>query len=507
MVRGDGLSVRKTLVCPECGSAINHGVQIVSNDNPPFERFKCDACGREGITEDLVLKRDFAKFSAAHPHSHIRGAGGGSLTSVVGGYPHVFLYFPTAGSGSPILTAPQIFDTSVIADLAKFDWMTLNISPFTNTESPLNINVVSMIKAINPNAKIVWYGLFTPAFQNLTPTSQWGETWNLALAAPDKRLTFADPPHNYYASDNPLSCYMDWTASGVATAYADIWTKYGERGGDGYFFDIYESVLSHASFAEGGVDFAARGYGSAAALDAASSTAHITAATRIGLTGKPTYCNRGSGSTFYGPEADGLACTGEFIENFFFGDTLPSRISHFGTMDTFMAFAQAHSRDGGGDGTHDGTMLLWSDNDDSVGNPLYNQNIRFTLGCACLIGARAGTGATGRNANDRLLRADEWAVTSAGATDTTFSPANHGWLGRPLGAASKVGNVWVRNFTNGIVIVNGETSSQNYTLPATFRRIHGVYDTSINSGATVSGTISIPGQSVAGKDARFLLRT
>jgi len=505
VVRGDGLGVRRTLVCPACGSDADFGPVHVHGEAKGFERYHCDACGADMLTEDLVKKSHIGVYS---PRGQAHGAGGGSLTSVVGGYPHVFLYFPTNGAGSPILTAPQTFDTSVVADLAKFDWMTLNISPFTNTESPLNINIVSMIKAINPNAKIVWYGLFTPAFQNLTHTSQWGETWDLALASPDKRLKFTNAPFNYYPNDDPLNCYMDWTASGVATAYADIWTKYGERGGDGYFFDLYIPNVSTGSSSEGGVDYAARGYGSAAALDSASATAHITAATRVGLTGKPTYCNRGSGSNFYGPEATGLACTGEFIELFFFGDTAPDQISHFGTFDNFMTFAQAHSRDGGG-GTNDGTMILWSDTGGySQGQNEFHQNVRFTLGSACLIGARAGTGQPGRNAADRTLRSDEWAVTSAGATDTTFSPANHGWLGRPTGSATKVGNVWVRNFANGIVIVNGTRSSQSYTLPGTFRKINGAYDTGVNNGASVSGSISIPGTgSFPGKDARFLLRT
>jgi hypothetical protein len=416
-------------------------------------------------------------------------------------FPRVFLYFPTNGAGSPILTAPETFDATVLDDLAKFDFMTINISPFTNTESPGNINVVSQLRARNPLTTILWYAQMSRMGQNLVHTSQWGEAWDLVLAAPDKRTVY-NGSGIYYPFSNPLDGLPDLTAAGVAQAYADIWTKYGERGGHGYFFDTLISNTTKWDVNNGGMNYAVRGYGSAAAFDTASTAAHSTTVSRIGLTGKPMYLNRGSASDYYTPESIGLLCTGEFCELWFAGDQPPNFVcSHFGSIDNFMAFAQAHNRDGGAPGTSDGTMLLYTETGGlTQGDSSYRQMARFGLGCACLCGGRAGFGNV-RNAADRFLRADEWAVNSSGATDTTMSHPNKSWLGRPVEQGFKSGNVWVRRFTNGIVIVNGTLSSQNYTLPATYKRINGAYDTSLNNGATISGTVSVPS-----KDARFYLR-
>lgn len=57
-----------------------------------------------------------------------------------------------------------------------------------------------------------------------------------------------------------------------------------------------------------------------------------------------------------------------------------------------------------------------------------------------------------------------------------------------------------RDFENGIVLVNGRTAPQTVDLGATFRRIHGTQDPTVNNGATVSTVTLGP------RDAIILLR-
>lgn len=103
--------------------------------------------------------------------------------------------------------------------------------------------------------------------------------------------------------------------------------------------------------------------------------------------------------------------------------------------------------------------------------------------------------------------------------NTTQSLAATGWLGCPLGEAlNSVGDtmrdviginwenlessIWVREFTNGLVIVNPTTSAQTVTVGPGWRKIYGIYDTIHNNGSLVSGTIT-----VGAMDAYVLVRT
>ena len=102
-----------------------------------------------------------------------------------------------------------------------------------------------------------------------------------------------------------------------------------------------------------------------------------------------------------------------------------------------------------------------------------------------------------------LTWADEYTVNSAGVSDGVGTiAANRGWLGRPTALGFKHSSgCYVREFQRGIVIANGSGGSINHPLTGTWRRIQGVFAPSVNNGATVSGTVSVPTS-----DARFLLR-
>ena len=103
--------------------------------------------------------------------------------------------------------------------------------------------------------------------------------------------------------------------------------------------------------------------------------------------------------------------------------------------------------------------------------------------------------------------------------NTTKSLAATGWLGCPLGeAVNSTGDtmrdviginwenlensVWMREFTNGLVVVNPTTSSQTVTVGPGWRKILGMYDTVHNNGSIVSSTIT-----VGAMDVYVLVRT
>jgi len=499
--------MRKTLVCPECGSAINHGVQIVSNDNPPFERFKCDACGREGITEDLVLKRDFAKFSAAHPHGHIRGAGGGSLTSVPNGFPHMWRYTYTRGSGDAIITSPNVFDTTLVAGISRWHATTINISPFSDSDLPVYNTVYSQLRTLNPSIKIYSYNTCSFLTQNLgpNPTSFVREAWLLATVPNRRFYCVLDAgvgfPHDGTLPGSDLvGVAFDLSAVGP-TAYANIWKKYGGFG-DGYWFDYFIApVADYILNAGHDLDYALAGYGSKSAVNTAETTALTSFATAMQSDPKLKVGNSGGYTSLAIHQTPTPA--GELLENW------PTGVP--GNFDTNMTRALAYQ---GTDPTGDGTAFLAKYDSVTQGQPTFWSQARFTLGSACVAGGMgyvgnlgitygASTGLGTLVNHDMNIWADEYTVDSTGTSDGTGTvAANRGWLGRPTAFGFKhASGCWVREFTNGIVIVNGSGSTINHPLTGTWRRLRGVFDTTVNNGATVSGTVSVPTS-----DARFLLR-
>jgi len=103
--------------------------------------------------------------------------------------------------------------------------------------------------------------------------------------------------------------------------------------------------------------------------------------------------------------------------------------------------------------------------------------------------------------------------------NTTKSLAATGWLGCPLGEAvngvndtlrdviainwqNMESSVWMREFTNGLVIVNPTTSTQTVTVGTGWRKILGIYDTAHNNGSLVNNTIT-----VGAMDTYVLVRT
>jgi hypothetical protein len=68
-----------------------------------------------------------------------------------------------------------------------------------------------------------------------------------------------------------------------------------------------------------------------------------------------------------------------------------------------------------------------------------------------------------------------------------------GYLGQPTSAATKVGNAWRRDFTNGVALVNPSGSAVTVQLGGTFRKIQGTQDPTVNDGSLVTA-VTIPAQ-------------
>lgn len=141
----------------------------------------------------------------------------------------------------------------------------------------------------------------------------------------------------------------------------------------------------------------------------------------------------------------------------------------------------------------------------------YRQYQRFVLGSALLDNGYAQI-----HAGQYPDWCDECGVSSGNTVKTV---ASREWMGCPLGLAVNQdgdnlreviaddweligGDVWKREFTNALVVVNPTTSDQTVTVGSGWKRIRGWYDLSHNSGTSVSGTTI----NVKAMDAYVLIR-
>lgn len=153
--------------------------------------------------------------------------------------------------------------------------------------------------------------------------------------------------------------------------------------------------------------------------------------------------------------------------------------------------------------------------------------LRFGLASALMFNgyfATSNTNATG-GGYSAAYWLDEYAVNAAGTavvpTDATAAAARaaKGWLGLPLAPAynstaypaniattlwsvlqtgpsnTSNTNVWRRDYSNGIVLVNPTGAAVNgISLGGTFKKINGVVDPAFNNGATGLTIINLPSQ-------------
>lgn len=93
---------------------------------------------------------------------------------------------------------------------------------------------------------------------------------------------------------------------------------------------------------------------------------------------------------------------------------------------------------------------------------------------------------------------DEYAVDECGRS--TGSVNGKGWLGEPMGEPVVTGPVWMRDFQNGVVVVNTATTQQTVRIPGGLRFLFGT--SSVNTGRLAPRMLTLPAQ-----DAVFLFRS
>lgn len=426
------------------------------------------------------------------------------------GFPKQWSYFPTAGNGTPLMTSPGVFDASYIAALAKFQLVTLNITPFADTNA--NTAVVSRLKTINSRLKILWYSYTQWAFQNLSPGTMWGDSWSLIINGPDKRVHCADATQYPNPPNAPLDeAWWNWMNGSSAATFANIWRQYGKSKADGYFFDTFVARAfknpvppdPHAA------DFALYGYASLNAMnDASEAAADTFVRTALAADDANTsWCNRGGDPTTT-PDYIAHRMTGELIEgwdrDWGLGGGTPPGFA-FADFDAAMNLCLTWQPS---DFTKDNSILIATLQGVGQGGPAvhtvaWNRNMRYTQASATVAGGYACTSAR-EGASDAFNLTDEWFVDAAGVTDQVGLPQNQGWLGRPTSAATRDSSgIWWRKFQKGMVVVtpnSGGPYSMNLDRP--YKKIVGAWAPSVNDGSTITAITNLQF-----KDGLFLRAT
>jgi len=459
----------------------------------------------KGYVSQNVQERILAKGGKPKGHPAPQPGGGGTIGSgggiIVNGFPHMWRESYTRGSGADIISSPNVFNATLVASIARWHATTINISPFCDSDLPVYNTIFAQLKAINPDIKIYLYNTCSLLTQNLgpNPTSFVREAWLACTDPTDLRLY--DTAGFGYPGGGPLSnlqgVMFDLGRVGP-TNYANLWKKYGATA-DGYWFDYYIGpVASYIINRHVDITLPAPGYASEAAMNTAFNGYLSTFAAQMSSAAGLKVGNSGGYTSLALHQALGNA--GELMENW---DS--SNFNGYNTFDAAMARATAWQ---GSDPTGDGTCFHASYNTFTQSDrPQFTTAVRFTLGSACITGGMGYVGNSGLTYggtnHDQNTWADEYTVDVNGVSDGVGTiAANRGWLGRPTAFGAKASSgCWVREFDRGIVIVNGTSGTISHPLTGNWKRLQGVFDTVVNNGAAVSGSVSVPAF-----DARFLLR-
>jgi hypothetical protein len=457
-----------------------------------------------GGVEERILAKGGKRKGQPAPQPGSGGTTGG--VPIANGFPHMWRYTYTRGNGDAIMNPPNVFNDALVAGISRWHATTVGISPWSDSDQPVANTIFAKLKALNPAIQIYLYNTCSLLSQNLgpNPTSFVREAWLLATSPTNLRLyNIADSLG--YPSDNELVIVgFDLGLAGPRN-YANIWKKYGATA-DGYWFDYFIGPIADFRLSGKHVNPAipAPGYASEAAMNTAFNGYLTTFATEMASAAGLKVGNSGGYTSLAIHQALGNA--GELMENWY-----SFNFNGYNTMDAAMARALQWQ---GSDPTGDGTVFMASYDSLTQTSTTFAKEARFTLGSACVAGGMGYTGnlgitygaSTGLGTlvnHDMNTWADEYTVDTNGVSDGVGTiPENRGWLGRPTAFGFKAASgCYVREFDRGIVVVNGTLSTINHPLTGNWRRIQGVFDTVVNNGAAVSGSVSVPAF-----DARFLLR-
>jgi len=439
------------------------------------------------------------------------GGGGGTGAITPGGFPRPWLYYPTNGFGMPILTGQTLpgteasWDETVLAKMARWDFVTINTQPFVTTGLPSNWAVISKLKTRNPYIKILWYDSITLRTLNIAPGSPWTAIWDMISANPDKRMYFQSDGTGF-PGHVPTPIFWNAGYGDGGAQFAAIWRAFLEdKGADGSFLD----TIVPGGVGQAGAEFsnyAIQGYSSTAELVASSKVGSVVMVDAIKEMGQPIWINRGMTDLYY-PTTSADTLAGELFEGWdpdqglIGGGHAPS--GPF-TFDSAMALVMTYQ---GSDPTGEGRILIKGE--PTSGTPtdnLLGKLGRYVLGSASMAGGRGVvTYRDSGGVTDHNFWIDEYAVDANGLSDLNGATANKGWLGMPTEFGYKAvnapgdGGLWVRHFDRGVVVANVSGSSLSIDLGRPYRRITGSLQLSVNDGSLVQN-LTVPS-----KDARFLL--
>lgn len=433
-------------------------------------------------------------------------------TEVLLGFPHPYVFPIVTVDGGPIWNGTSL-DTSYLAQIAKYPYVEMHMPAFTRLDRPTMWTAVPLIKSYNPKCVVAWYWQAQYRFNDGELNRISGKLWDLCTNPTDFRLFNTKTPFTTFYHDAPGPGYTAafHDLARVKTQTLALWEQFGlgpDHDADGYHFDwaVGNISLYGPQTAPGAVDLTkpTPGYATAAAMNTANTSALQYLMLGMQAHGKKVIGNRGNVN--YTLDADAHQWDGELFEGWdpdqgFGASQPPLGYANFDAAMASLAFWR------GGSPTADGTSIIKCEFPyaGSEYSTAWNKLARFGLGSATIMGCFAHITPNQIQGGTYHIYfvPDEFAVNASGASDTSMATASMGWLGRPLAYGYKdAGGCWVREFEHGIVVVNGDaTTSHSFTLPTTFKRIQGVHDTTVNNGATVSGSLTVPG-----KDARFLLR-
>ena len=352
-------------------------------------------------------------------------------------YPRVASYARLLGGGFPLIqVVGGPIDSLLTKKMAQNGTITLDINPTW----PLRPDIILSVKHYNAHCKVLAYHLtawwyLDPTFVP-SPTDQtFPALWHRAIQATGG-----------FGAANSGGWLVNWNNRPTADTLTALLCRVAGSGiFDGMFLDYATSTWT----------------------DSVRVNAYKRLVANLKTAGGPTFTVVANGAQW---DPSNTGSDGAMRENY----TLPSI-----GLDSIRVWLQTYPR------TDNWVKTEWSS-----GVWAYHaencRRSRVATATACLFSSWSTFGSNRDIVGPPYYHGwwfDEYSVNSAGVADTLGNRV--GWLGDPVGPARKVGFVWVREFTNGLVALNPIVGQKFVVFPCTglYKRIQGVRDLVTNNGA------------------------
>lgn len=385
--------------------------------------------------------------------------------------------YPVVGNASG--TDTQTLNLPLIEDVSRFTMISFNVGPFCDSKQA----IIDQWRTLNPKMKILSYSLYGDVFDFQTPNTFYYDLSNGAYSLDPQGHLF-DSLGNIYS--------VGYRANIGNPALMDIWintwwTKaVRDRRFDGHFLDFAALDIAWTSGNPNILDYTRAGFSSLADLDdhRKSETTRFLQYMR----------SRDPNQVFV---ANGTTIVSYKMANFD-GDLFEGWPSAQGGIDAAFTAVQAQSpKDYNIIKVENFSPYLGADN---------LKWMRYGLASSCMLDTYFFYGPD-RTIDQQAVQYhqwwyDEYSVFTDGARlgipDPTGSQVE--WLGEPLGAATKIGTIWHREFENGYVLFNVGSKAALADTGVNFKKIRGTQDFVLNNGDIGSRFM------VSAGDALFLVR-